>query len=67
MYSPLQWYVKSSLVLQYHVYFYIKYVQDDFSFMLQIKGLLRCFIVYEKDDRIKLLIMKVSHTTVFVL
>jgi hypothetical protein len=35
--------------------------------MLQIMGLLRCFTAYEKDDGVKLLIMKVSHATVFLL
>lgn len=38
-----------------------------FFFMLQIMGLLRCFTAYEKDDGVKLLIMKVSDTTVFLL
>ena len=28
--------------------------------MLQIKELLRCFIAYQKDDGVKLLILKVS-------
>jgi hypothetical protein len=28
--------------------------------MLQIKGLLRCFTAFVKDDGVKLLIMKVS-------
>jgi len=30
-------------------------------------GLLKCFTAYEKDDGVKLLIMKVSDTTVFLL
>ena len=36
---------------------------NDFSSMLQIRALLRCFATYEKDDGVKLLIMKVSDTT----
>jgi hypothetical protein len=35
--------------------------------MLQIMGLLRCFTAYEKDDKVKLLIMKVPDATVFLL
>ena len=35
--------------------------------MLQIMELLRCFTAYEKDDKVKLLIMKVPDTTVFLL
>jgi hypothetical protein len=35
--------------------------------MLQIMGLLRCFTAYEKDDGVKVLIMKVSDATVFLL
>jgi len=32
-----------------------------------IMELLRCFTAYEKDDKVKLLIMKVPDTTVFLL
>ena len=39
----------------------------DCSLMLQIKGLRSCFTAYEKDHGVKLLIVKVSHTTLFVL
>ena len=35
--------------------------------MLQIMELLRCFTAYEKDDGVKVLIMKVSDATVFLL
>ena len=62
MHFPPQWYAKSSWYYRTQDLLLLEqWVEDDyFSFMLQIKELLRYFIAYQKDDGVKLLIMKVS-------
>jgi hypothetical protein len=59
MHSPLKWYVKEFTATKFTVMLTVLSCYVDCSFMLQIKGLLWYFTAFEKDDGVRLLIMKV--------